>query len=232
MHATAPDSTGVSPRMKRWKTRVIKHRRLSSTGYELVLDRSNLCFKAGQLVIIHGRHVTEDRSYSIASGEQDDALTLLYRWIPNGILTPQLVRLSEGDSVEFSGPCGEFVLRDLHRPIWFIATGTGIAPCRAYVRTHPGLDITILHGVRRAEDLFYRQEFQRYRYHPCVSGEASPWFQGRVTDFLRKTEIPGHAHVYLCGANEMFYEVREILAERGFPMDAVFTEAYYYTHDA
>lgn len=218
--------------MNRWTAKVFRHRQVSSTAYELTLSRDGLQFRAGQLITIHGRDITEDRNYSIASGENDDALTVLYRLIPDGVLTPRLVRLAEGDSIDVSGPYGEFVIRDLGRPLVFVATGTGIAPCRAYARTHPGLDLTILHGVRRVEDLFFRSELEAYHYFPCVSGESSPWFRGRVTEFARSFNFPPDADFYLCGANEMFYEMREILTERGISPHAIFTEAYYYTHDA
>jgi ferredoxin/flavodoxin---NADP+ reductase len=184
----------------RMRTHVVDQRRLSETGYELVLERNGLSFDAGRLITLHGRAVTEDRSYTIASGEQDEYLHVLYRHIPHGVLTPQLVRLRPGDTVDMSGPYGQFVLRDPKRPVWFIATGTGVAPCRAYVRTHPELDLTLVHGVRTAEDLFYRREFERYVYHPCLSAQPSLCFDGRVTDFLVTRKVPTEAHYYLCGA--------------------------------
>lgn len=226
-----PPEMNIEIAMRRWKACVLRHRRLSSTAYELTLAREGLSFRAGQLLTIHGRNVTEDRNYTIASGEHDDFLQVIYRLIPRGALTPQLVRLAPGDAVEVSAPCGEFVLRDRMRPIVFIATGTGIAPCRSYLRTHPDLNITILHGVRTAEDLFYREEFEGRPYFPCLSADTSAGFRGRVTDFSRSFEFPAGAHFYLCGANEMFYEMRDILTARGVRPDELFTEAYYYRHE-
>jgi NAD(P)H-flavin reductase len=217
--------------MRRWRARILQHRRLSPTAYELTLSRDGLEFRAGQLLIIHGRSVVEDRAYTIAGGEQDDELRVLYRLIPTGVLTPQLATKSVGDFLEISGPCGEFVLRDRSRPIVFIATGTGIAPCRAYLRTHPDLNITILHGVRVAEDLFYREEFLGRPYYPCLSADTRLGFHGRVTEFSRTFAFPANAHYYLCGANEMFYDMRDVLFARGVSPDAIFTEAYYYRHE-
>jgi ferredoxin--NADP+ reductase/benzoate/toluate 1,2-dioxygenase reductase subunit len=106
-----------------------------------------------------------------------------------------------------------------------------VAPCRAYLRTHPGLDLTLIHGVRRAEDLFYRDEFKARPYHPCVSGEGGTGFHGRVTDFCASQTFPADAHYYLCGANEMFYDMRDVLARRNIRSDCIFTEAYYYRSD-
>ncbi len=209
--------------------RVVRHVRLSETGYELVLERNGLVFDAGRLITLHGRDVTEDRSYTIASGERDEHLHILYRYVPAGVLTPQLIRLREGDTIELSGPYGQFVLRDPKRPIWFIATGTGVAPCHAYIRTHPSLDLTLVHGVRTEDDLFYRADFARYTYHPCLSKERkSSCHFGHVTDHLAACDLPAEAHYYLCGAYEMIYDVQALLLEKGITPDRIFVEGYYY----
>lgn len=221
----------VTPSMRRWRSRVLAHRPISPTGYELTLSRDGLAFEAGQLLTIHGRNVYEDRNYSIASGEADEHLQILYRLIPQGQLTPQLAHLKPGDAVDVSAPCGEFRLRDITRPLVFVATGTGIAPCRSFVRTHPRLDLIVLHGVRTYADLFYRDEFANRPYHACVSGEDGVGFRGRVTDLAARLDFPANAHFYLCGANAMFYDLRDVLRARGFSLASVFTEAYYYQSD-
>ena len=223
MSTTAPPA--------RIASRVLALRRLSATGYELALERGGLDFRAGQLINIHGRDLLDDRSYTICSGERDGHLNILFRLIPSGRLTPQLAVLRAGDGLEISGPYGEFTLRDAERRLFFIATGTGIAPCRAFVRTHTGLKLTLLHGVRNGEDLFYRDEFAGLDYRPCVSGGAEAFFAGRVTDLAARMELPADADYYLCGANEMFYDMRDLLAVRGVPPARIFTEAYYYRGD-
>ena len=216
-----------------WTARVVDHRQLSPTGFELQISRDGASFQAGQLLTVHGPDVLADRTYTIASGENEDTLNVLYRLMPGGVLTPRLAALKPGDPITVSAPYGEFVLRDPARPIVFIATGTGIAPCVAYRRTHPRLDLTILHGVRTAADLFHRAELEATaRYHACVSGEIAPGcFAGRVTARSASLRFPADAHFYLCGANEMFYEMRDLLQERGIPLAHVFTEAYYYRLD-
>jgi ferredoxin/flavodoxin---NADP+ reductase len=215
------------------RSRVVALNRLCATGYELLLERSGIQFTAGQLINLHGRDHFEDRSYTVCSGEQDEHLTVLFRHVPEGVLTPQLIQLKPGDLINISGPYGEFTLRDRERPVIFFATGTGVAPCRAYLRSFSGLNLTLYHGVRFAEDLYYRQEFQSVVYHPCVSRASTRpgIFPGRVTDLARTSPFPPDSHFYLCGANEMIYEMQEVLHERGVPPDAIFTEAYYYRFD-
>lgn len=220
-----------TPRL--WTSRVAALHRLSETGYELLIERDGLRFQPGQLINLHGRNHLEDRSYTVCSGVDDEHLTVLFRLIPEGILTPQLAALRAGDPVNVSGPYGEFTVRDPARPIYFFATGTGVAPCRAYHRSFAGLNLTLVHGVRTASDLFYRDEFRDIAYQPCLTAEpgAPEVFHGRVTDFARTCTFPVESHFYLCGANEMIYEMQEILAQRGAPPDHVFTEAYYYRAD-
>lgn len=212
-------------------TRVRAARQLSPTGFELTFERGDLSFCAGQLLVVHGRAMLEERSYTICSGEQDPVLQIVYRLIPDGRLTPWLHTLRPGDTVDLSAPYGEFTLRDPARPVVFIATGTGIAPARAFHRTHAGLDLTIVHGVRTAVDLFYRDELGGPRYHPCLSGETGIGYPGRVTAFCAGRTFPADAHYYLCGANAMFYDMRDLLAARGVPPSHLFTEAYYYDAD-
>lgn len=198
-------------------------------AYELVLKRHHITFAAGQLVTLHGRTVTEDRDYSIASGTPDEHLQILYRHIPNGRLTSHLVQRQAGDILDITGPYGRFVVRDPARPLVFVATGTGIAPCRSYVRSHAGLDLTVIHGVPDRDALHYAGEFGSTNYRPCLSRETCPdFFHGRVTEFVRSQSFPPEAHFYLCGAFEMICEVSEMLEERGCDPECIFTETYYF----
>ena len=213
---------------KEYDSRVVSVRQLSETGYELTMERKGLTCEAGRLILIHGKEDTDDRSYTLASGAEDEHIQVLYRYIPTGKLTPQLLELKEGDPIKFSGPYGEFTVNDPSKPIVFIATGTGVAPARAYIKSHENLSLTLIHGTRVAEDLFYREEFEAYDYQPCVTREEGTGFHGRVTDYMKTREFPADAHYYLCGANEMIFDVNMLLHERGVAEDQVFTEAYYY----
>lgn len=212
----------------RYTSRVVSLQQLSDSGHALTFERRGLEFEAGRLLTLHGRETTEDRSYTIASGEKDEHLQVLFRHIPAGKLTPQLVQKKPGDPIEFSGPFGEFVVRDPAHPAIFIATGTGVAPCRAYLRSHPRLPLTLVHGVRVAQDLFFRDEFGKARYFPCVSREEGTGFHGRVTEFFKAFEFDRRAHFHLCGANEMIFDMQVFLLNAGVDEANIFTEAYYY----
>ena len=210
------------------------NKQISDSSWHLRLERHDFEFKAGELITLYGKDRHACRDYSVASGEQDDFLDILYRPIEHGALTPELVTLQAGQGIETSGPTGRFTLRDTARPVVCIATGTGIAPCRAYYRSHPSLALTLIHGVRDVDDLFFYEEWQTCAYFPCISGPASSskdFFNGRLTALLPSCTFPDNAHFYLCGANEMIYEVEEILEKLGVPSNAVFREPYYYRWD-
>ena len=221
--------TDAVPLPTRRTNAVLRNRPLTPTIYELVLERNGMPFVPGQLVTLHGADdPTLDREYSICSApRRGDELHLLYRVIPNGRLTVELQRLVAGQTIDVTGPHGAFTLRDRSRPIVFVATGTGLAPCLSYVRSYPALRATVLHGVRRREELVYRGEFASCRYIPCVSQEATdgPRY---VTEALAALQLEPDAHVYLCGAYAMIVDAQAILTERGVSGACVFQEAYYY----
>ncbi len=228
-HVPVETLSGGEPRARTFESRVIAHNRLSETGHELVLERNGLVFEPGMLLTVHGRDVTEDREYTITGGTQDKGITLLYRWIPTGRLTSQLVRLQAGNTVRWTAPHGAFTLRDSSRHVVFVATGTGIAPCRSYFRSHPELNLPVYHGVRRVDDLFYREELESADYRPCISGPRTRGlYAGRVTDRFRESEIDLRADYYLCGAYEMIFDVTNLLHQAAVPPSQIFTEPYYY----
>ena len=226
------NSINTPPRPRIVDVPVVALNRLCDDGFELILERGGITFKSGQLINIHGRSHLEDRSYTVCSGDQDEYLTVLFKIVPDGVLTPQLAALTPGDTVRISGPYGEFIIRDPGRPLIFIATGTGAAPCRSYLRSHKNLNMTLFHGVQYVKDLYYKNEFCVLDYYPCLSREETlDFYHGRVTDLVRKHDFPNNSHYYLCGANEMIYEMQEILEQRGVDPGCIFTEAYYYRSD-
>lgn len=194
----------------------------------LRLERPEWFWRAGQLVGILGENRLDQRDYTIASGENDSTLDVIYRVIPHGALTPFLAERRVGEVLHVEGPYGRFTLRDLSRPLLFCATGTGIAPCRTFLRTHPGLDLDLFHGVRSPADLYFREEWSSIRYHPFCSREPLDGVTARLTDALRDhTPAPG-AQAYLCGGNEMIYEAGDILKDKGMRPEDIFVEPYYY----
>lgn len=214
--------------LPRRQARISAVAQLSPTGFEIQLERNGLSFRAGQEITIHGPDPSFDRTYSIASGENDGDIRILFRFIPDGKLTPLLSRRVPGDTIEYTGAFGSFTVRDPARPVLFVATGTGIAPCRSFARTLPQLELTTLHGVRTSDDLFYRNELSTHTYHPCLSRDADSGFRGRVTDLLATLPLAKEQHCYLCGSNAMITDAHRILKSRGVRDDSIFSEPYFF----
>jgi ferredoxin--NADP+ reductase/benzoate/toluate 1,2-dioxygenase reductase subunit len=208
--------------------KILQHIPVGKDAFLLRLERPAWSWKAGQLISLTGRDPLDQRDYTIASGEQSETLDVLFRLIPHGLLTPFLHERKEGDTLLVNGPYGRFTVQDPSRPLLFCATGTGIAPCRAFHQSYPELDLTLMHGVRYPEDLYFQDEFSDITYLPFTSREAFQGITSRLTDALPDLELPQDVQVYLCGGNEMIYEAEEILLKRGVPKHDIFHEPYYY----
>ncbi len=208
--------------------KILEHRTLGLDAQLLRFERPDWDWKAGQLISLGGADPQDQRDYSIASGENDETLDVLYRLIPHGVVTPHLLKLKAGDQIPVQGPYGRFTLRNPEQPVVFCATGTGIAPCRAYIRSHARLNLTLLHGVRYAADLYFKEEMENVQYYPFCSKEELNGASGRLTEFLKQMPLMENAAYYLCGANEMIYEAEEILTERGVNAVDLHHEPYYY----
>ena len=187
-------------------------------------------FLAGQVVGISARETDDARLYSIASGELDDEVDILYDINPVGKLTPWMSRLNTADNIWVSKPFGSFT--GTEGPGWWIASGTGIAPFRAMFRTGLNVGKKILHGGRTLDTFYFKDEFLPTfsdDYLRCCSREEGEGvFNGRLTRYLSEQEtLPKDEKYYLCGSAEMVVEVRDILIDKGIPFDNIISEIYF-----
>src|SRR6202035_4885095 len=94
-------------------------------------------FAAGQFlsaVAVDGRGKTQTRAYSIASAASGNRFDLCVNRVENGFFSNHLCDLPEGGTVQVHGPHGNFTLRSPLTDAIFVATGTGIAPMRAFTQ--------------------------------------------------------------------------------------------------
>lgn len=176
------------------------------------------------------------RAYSVASSPDEKGYLEFYiALVTDGILTPNLNKLVEGDRL-FVSPkiVGTFTLDEIstEKHVVLVATGTGVAPFVSMLRTaryrERGNSFTVLHGVRYESALAYREEFERLarehqhiKYFCTVSRAGDGWTgdRGYVGKFFREGRIhfrPEDSHVFLCGNPAMIDELEAFLLEHGF----------------
>jgi ferredoxin/flavodoxin---NADP+ reductase len=205
-------------------------RNLTSSAYVLRLSRRGLAFKAGQHVLLGQAGSIHNREYSIYSGEQDDFFEVLVKEVDDGLVSKQLKKVKPGEKLQLEGPLGFFTIDpDLldNGKFLFVATGTGIAPCHSFMRSNPGLNYKLLHGVRYANEAYDRHAYEATRHVLCTSGDNKCNFSGRVTDYIRKNPITIDTHCYLCGNFNMIHEVFDLLEQQGLPPENVHAEVYF-----
>jgi ferredoxin--NADP+ reductase/benzoate/toluate 1,2-dioxygenase reductase subunit len=204
-------------------------RELSDSTYVLRFDRNGLQFEPGQYLSVGPADDIHMREYSVYSSPSDDYLEILVKEVDQGYVSRRLRALKPGDAVAVDGPFGFFTVDDDwkdHRYV-FIATGTGISPFHDFVRSFPGIDYQVLHGVRTRSERHEYETFERTRYTACISRDDTGDFHGRVTDHLRAHPIDAEARYYLCGNCDMIYEAFDILQDAGVPHNQLFAEVYF-----
>ncbi len=216
--------------MERPVYRVHHVRHLSESASVLRFDRHGFLFEPGQYVNLGLKGSIAMREYSIYSGAGDPFLEVLIRAVEGGLVSRALRRCKPGDPLSVEGPYGSFVTDPEERgsaKFLFIGTGTGISPFHCLVRSYPGIDYMILHGVRTAEECFDSDAFDSSRYLSCVTRSAGGGFPGRVTTRLRERPPDPACRCYLCGNSDMIYEAYAILRGRGVPRDHLHAEIYF-----
>jgi len=217
-----------------------------------VPDTDRFAFEPGQFVTldlpIHEKPNKRQRSYSIASSpDETNVIELLIVLLEGGNGTTYLFEeVRKGSALTLRGPLGVFTLPPvIDRDLYFICTGTGIAPFRSMVRhiqRHgiPHRNIYLLFGTRTAADLLYREELQRlqgevegFHYIPTLSreqwdgccGYVHALYENLVHEKMEGGRLPS-ASFYLCGWKAMIDEARERIVKLGYDKKVIHLELY------
>jgi len=203
---------------------------LTESTFILRFTRGNMQFRAGQHIIVGLKGIIDQREYSIYSSEDDDDLEILVKEVKDGNISSRLKQCKHGDLLQINGPFGSFGIESYNRysrKHIFIATGTGISPFHSIVHSYPGINYTIVHGVRFLAEAYEKLEYEPNRYILCTSKENNSGYNGRVTSFLSKFRITADMLFYLCGNGSMIYEVYHILKEKGIMDENIISEVYF-----
>jgi len=158
-----------------------------------------------------------------------------------GVCSSYLCNLEEGENVWITGPVGKEMLlpEDPNANLIMMATGTGIAPYRAYLQRlleelpREGGQFNgfawLIFGVPKTENILYKEELERlqqqhsdrFRLTYALSREQKTaegnkmYIQNRVAD--RASEIwellqQENTHTYICGLKGMENGIDEVLS--------------------
>jgi ferredoxin--NADP+ reductase len=223
------NSVESKPNVKFKSVTILSNTEISPNVFLLSFKR-DFAFRAGQVLGIAVSSKDDARLYSIASGENDDNISLLYNIKPGGKLTPNLAILKPDDTLWITVPFGTYAGSD--EPAYWIAAGTGIAPFYSMYRSGLGSNKVLIHGSRTLDAFYFRDELVNDfgpRYVRCCSQqEGEGTYRGRVTQYLESlNNLPEDQKYYLCGSAEMVVECREILLGKGIPFSNVVAEIYF-----
>ena len=160
--------------------------------------------------------------------------------VEDGELTPVLWNLNVGDTVDVAQrAAGSFTLAKTPpaKNLWLIATGTGLAPYIAMLRTEqPWTDyekIVVVHGVRNYADLGYTEEMRQWErdrggaftlLQMLTRETHESTLHGRIPQVMESGEMervadcrisPEDSAIMLCGNPAMLDEMEEKLGARG-----------------
>jgi ferredoxin/flavodoxin---NADP+ reductase len=206
-------------------------------------------FTSGQFamigLVVGGKPLT--RAYSMVSPAWEDHLEFLSIKVPNGPLTSRLQHIRVGERVLIGKkPVGTLIPDNLlpGRNLWFLATGTGLAPFMSLMRDPDVYEryerVIVAHTVREAKELAYRDYItgelrahellgemvsEKLIYLPAVTREPFP-VQGRITTRLEAGDAerqagvakldPEFDRVMICGSEAMNADCKALLEARGF----------------
>ena len=206
----------------------------------------SLRFRSGEFVMLglldeRGKPLL--RAYSIASPNWDDELEFYSIKVPDGPLTSRLQHIQPGDAIILRPkPVGTLVHDALlpGKRLWFLSTGTGIAPFASLVRDPETYEkyeqVILMHTCREKAELEYGRELiaslrddpligemveGKLHYYPTTTREPSERM-GLVTDNLTSGKVfadlgldgpmdPARDRAMVCGSLAFNIDVKAIL---------------------
>jgi len=161
------------------------------TFYLSTLNHEPLDYQAGQfLTFVFTKPGGEERrSYSLSSAPVlKEPLAITVKRLENGEYSRKLMDYAkEGDLLTTTGAAGFFVLRagaDQYKEIFFIASGSGITPVYALIKTvlysHPHIRVVLIYSNRSVHTTIFYDELR----------QLAILFSGRlVIEFLFSTAV-------------------------------------------
>lgn len=227
-----------------YPSRLLSVEHLSPTVLRVLLEKpAGLAFEGGQFVQLGRPRDQVSRPYSIASLPSDEHLEFHIAVYPDGALSPWFATAREQE-LSITGPFGEctYVPDDLDRPLVLAGTGTGLAPLVAVLRAaiaakHRG-PITLYHGARTAEELYYWQELCALElpshvaiHGACLEGPVPTQLTAvsagdLVQMVLSQHPKPTDTRAYLCGSPAFVQTLKKRLFLAGASLARIHSDPF------
>jgi ferredoxin-NADP reductase len=182
------------------------------------------------------------RSYSIASAPEDEALELTVEELDDGEVSSYLGEVLEvGDELELRGPIGGyFVWDEAHGgPLVLIGGGSGIVPLRAILRHRSAIGGTVpvrmLYSSRSLDDVIYRGELLARGDADVTVALTREWPDdwtgrtGRIDAALLDELVwppERRPRIYICGPTTFVEAMSRALVEAGHAPSQIRTERF------
>ena len=230
---------------KTYPSKVLNRENLTSHVLCLTLAKpKKFNYIAGQFIQFYITDTANEkkeilRSYSIASAPNEKDLKFCIKLVSNGKAGQYLEKTKVGQSLKFGGPVGKFINMDTTNPLYFVATGVGIAPIISIIQNElinkkTAQSIHLLFGVRAENDIFWtdildnlKEKYKNFDYKLTLSQSSPEWngAKGRVTDHLPK-KIEKNSQYFLCGNIAMIKDVSSFLETQDLPKANIHFEAF------
>ncbi len=192
------------------------------------------------------------RAYSMANYPEEKGIIMLnvrvcppppgLENVPPGQMSSFIFNLKPGDTVEVSGPYGEFYAKDTEAEMIFIGGGAGMAPMRSHLfdqfkRLHSHRKISFWYGARSLREAFYVEEFNElaeqhdnFEWNLVLSeplpednwtGATGFVHQYLYDNYLADHPAPEDCEYYMCGPPMMNKSAMEMLYNLGVEQDNI-----------
>jgi CDP-4-dehydro-6-deoxyglucose reductase, E3 len=197
-------------------------------------------FIPGQYIEVIGPNGIR-RSYSLANASfKDKLLELHIRYVADGVMSHYWFNQAKlNDMLRINGPMGTFFLRETYGvDLFFLATGTGIAPIKAMLESLNQIQhvqrpksIAVLWGGRHLDDLYLDVDKipGNFIFSPVLSRPQDDWSgaKGYVQEVLLASKPDlSNAAVYACGSDVMIQSAKALLTEAGLPVNRFYSDAF------
>lgn len=242
---TAADDEMYSMRKKRFQALIEQKKCLTPTILWVRLKLKNsevINFQAGQHIILRipVNHVLMKRPLSIASSPGDKKhVEIIARLIEGGLASTFLANAPVNTELLIEGPSGKFILQASERSIYFITSGSGIAPFRAMLYQlleveRTSKPVTLLFMVSTGEEKFLQQELRRlsskhenFHYALMILDErASKTAADTLHALMKREGVDPESDFYLCGGVNFVRDVSKILAGNGVARQRIHSEKF------